>query len=132
MNRFKIRVYDRKSELYLTNSNLLDININELSSDGIEIEQCTGRTDIYNNLIFEGDLVALYTTIEGKEYKGLYEGKEYAGIVRFGLYNESNLGFFIEWPEKVKGIYKEAFYWDKGFKIVGNVHNKSDIDRWNI
>ena len=131
MDRFKIRIYDKKSESYLTNTDLLSININELSSDSIEIEQCTGRTDIHDNLIFEGDLVALYTTMEGKEYKGLYRGKEYAGIVRFGLYDESHLGFFIEWPEKVRDIYKEAFYWDKGFKIVGNVHNKSDMDRWN-
>jgi len=108
------------------NENLKKCNGNEV----VEIKPETvgrhaGYTDIGSKKIFENDIVRFID--EYGEYKGIAKYGEYANISDI---NKINLGFYIEWEEKMRGMLRPEFlFWvnEGEIEVVGNIYDNKEM-----
>ncbi len=83
-----------------------------------EIMQCTGLKDKDGKLIFEGDILK----IDDGECVD-------TGIVKFGVYNKTNLGFYIDIPIYYRWARKDVIFYieDYAIEIIGNIHENKEL-----
>ena len=80
--------------------------------------QYTGLSDRNGTNIFESDIVSI-------------SNSEDIGIVKYGLYDNKHLGFYIEWTGACHLYRQDIYYWAKNclIKIVGNIFDNPELIR---
>ena len=87
------------------------------------VGQCTGLRDGYHDLIFEGDIIRLFSN----KIKGL-EDKEICGYVKFGKYKDfdsecDNIGFYLDTGKIQFSLFKDL---NAQMRILGNIYMNRD------
>ncbi len=84
------------------------------------VGQFTGLTDKNGTKIFEGDIV-----------RGTKRWDRIRGVVRFGAYHASGLGFYIEWKRgrfEFNVLNSDFILWiNNGIKVIGNIHDNPEL-----
>ena len=119
-NRFKSRIWDKRRERYLSESDCYlacsgDIIL--IGEDMADLEPwyiaelCTGKKAIRNKIIFEGDIITLFTRSD--KYKVSYE-KEKCIWILTGIHSGAVTGFYRDSPMEVVGTVHDVEYKEDG------------------
>lgn len=68
--------------------------------------------------IYEGDVITC-------------SGIKYPGIVKYGKYDDSHMGFYIDWAES-SFLRKDICYWleseNRSIKVIGNLYENPELE----
>lgn len=105
---------DKESIIY---SNELD---NKAWVSTETVGQFTGLTDQYGAKIWEGDII-----------RYMNDDEISIGVIRFGEYQDFNIGFNIEWlsPNAVDFFRRDIRFWTacREIEVIGNIHDNPDL-----
>lgn len=94
------------------------------SFDNVEIMQCTGKRDVSNRLIYEGDIISL---LGNNGFKPIYVVKYIESRYKWVLIDNYSKykgkvarDFYIEYTEPLK-LYKE------GYRVIGNIYENPEM-----
>ena len=93
------------------------------------VGQYTGLTDKNGKMIFEGDIVSIYTPCNEKHN---------IGVISFGYYAsgipaifKTNLGFYIEWASEDNINRIDFGFWIQAYQdeteVIGNIHDNPEL-----
>ncbi|MBF7122776.1 YopX family protein [Pediococcus pentosaceus] len=116
----KFRAWDNECKVMREYDELKGLTLDALDASGFEFEQFTGLKDTYGKEIYEGDILATSSMVEGGEVTDYLK---------------------VEWREEYAGFYcgEKPLYaclseWDNDTKlaqtypeIVGNVHENPKL-----
>lgn len=100
-------------------------NAADLDFDAIEVApetvgQFTGLTDQYGAKIWEGDII-----------RYMNDDEISIGVIRFGKYQDFNIGFNIEWmsPNAVDFFRRDIRFWTacREITVIGNIHDNPEL-----
>lgn len=84
------------------------------------VGQFTGLTDQYGAKIWEGDII-----------RYMDDDEISIGVIRFGEYQDFNIGFNIEWlsPNAVDFFRRDIRFWTvcREITVIGNIHDNPEL-----
>lgn len=84
------------------------------------VGQFTGLTDQYGAKIWEGDII-----------RYMNDDEISIGVIRFGEYQDFNIGFNIEWlsPNAVDLYRRDIRFWTvcREITVIGNIHDNPEL-----
>ena len=134
-DRFKMRAINMRTKevtyiddyYWFEENGVSEIDSNNTASgvfDEYWIDQCTGKKDKHNKLIYEGDIVRL--TGKNKvtfEYLVKYRLSEYRYVLEYanGKFKGRKARDFSKEYAQVKNLY------DGGYEVIGNIYENPEL-----
>lgn len=69
------------------------------------------------NEFYEGDIVSY-----------MFNGEEIRGVIKFGMYEQFNVGFYVEWCDGYSLMRQDLGYWEKkDIRVIGNTYETPEL-----